>query len=201
MKPQDVLAKLKSNASAKTCRTLDAIFQVCQEQEERGVYEFTPRVIAKLGYKRGVPREQSIRNKSGEHYRALLRAFESFHSSKTRQLRKTGDHDWVDEIPNPTHRLLVRAQEAELKAAKKLLQEIVPPGERINVFDYQNVSADGDTKLSDVERRALDYIISEKFLKTWDFSKTEFGEIVDSNGAVVLRAATVSAVEKALSSL
>lgn len=201
MTPKDILLKLKAISSPKTGRTLDAIYEVCLEQEERGVYEFSPKVIAKLGYKRGVPKEQSIRNKSGEHYQALLRAFTEKYASKSQSKKSIQDTDWVDEIPNPKHRILVRAQEAELKAAKKLLEEISPPGERINVYDFQHVDSASDLKLTDVERRALKYIISKEFLSKWGFSTTEYGEIVDSTGKIVLRAATVSAVEKSLQSL
>jgi len=113
----------------------------------------------------------------------------------------SGDSDWIEEIPNAKYRLLVRAQEAELKAAKKLLQEIARPGERIDVFDYQNVSSESSSKLTPIERRALHYIISDDFLSKWEFSKTQYGEIVDKHGAIVLRAATVDALEKALSVL
>ncbi|EGN74539.1 hypothetical protein A28LD_2033 [Idiomarina sp. A28L] len=202
MNPEDVLTALKSDSSPKASRTLDAIYEICREQEERGVYEFSPSVISRLGLKRGVPRAQSIINKTGERYRTLLRAFEDKHSNSAKSVVTSNkESDWIDEIPNPAHRLLIRAQESELKAAKKLLREIVPPGERIDVFDYQHSEQSNDAKLSDIERRALQYIISQEFLSRWSFSTTEYGEIVDGDGNVVLRAATVNAVEKALINL
>ncbi len=55
--------------------------------------------------------------------------------------------------------------------------------------------------LNNLERRALEYLISEEFLGKWRFSVSEYGEIVDDTRTVVLRAATVDAVKKSLTYL
>lgn len=201
MKPNQLLEKLKATASPKACRTLDAIYEICVEQEKRGLDDFSVATIARLGHKRGVPKAQSMRNKTGEQYRALLRSFEEQHPrSKSRTELKEKD-DWIEEIQNPKHKLLARIQASELAAANKKLRDFVPPGTRIEVRDYQNEAwADGRT-LNDLERRALEYIISEEFLGTWGFSVSEYGEVLDGNGTVVLRAATVDAVKKAITYL
>lgn len=75
MNPEELLEKLKQGASAKVKETLDAVYEVCKEQQERGINDFSIATIAKLGSKRGVPKAQSIRNKSGEKYKALIVAF------------------------------------------------------------------------------------------------------------------------------
>lgn len=77
----------------------------------------------------------------------------------------------------------------------------MPPGTRIEVRDYQNEAAAEDRPLSPLERRALEYLISDEFLGKWGFSLSEYGEIIDSSGNVVLRPATVDAVKKALTYL
>ncbi len=54
--------------------------QICTEQQERGIgYDFSISTIAKLGNNSGVPKAQSIRNKTGEKYRALIQCFADVH--------------------------------------------------------------------------------------------------------------------------
>jgi hypothetical protein len=43
--------------------------------------------------------------------------------------------------------------------------------------------------------------VSDEFLEKWGFAISEYGEIVDSTGTVVLRAATADAIKKALTYL
>lgn len=201
MKPNELLESLKKNASSKAAKTLDVIYEICLEQEQRGLDDFSVATIARLGFKRGVPKAQSLRNKTGESYRALLHCFEQQHQNdKPRPVARAED-DWIEEIQSPKHKLLVRIQASELAAAKKKLRDFVPPGSRIEVRDYQNDEQDMDAKLSSLERRALEYIISDEFLGKWEFSASEYGEIIDSTGTVVLRAATIEAVKKALTYL
>ena len=85
MTPNDMLEKLKQDATPRTVATLEAIFEICIEQQERGINDFSIATIAKLGYKRGAPREQSPRNKTGECYRALIKSFADMHNTGAKQ--------------------------------------------------------------------------------------------------------------------
>lgn len=201
MKPDELLEKLKETATPRAGRTLDTIYEICREQEKRGLTDFSVATIARLGHKRGVPKAQSLRNKTGEPYRALLRCFEAQHRSDEPKKGDRGEDDWIEEIQNPKLRLLARIQASELAAANKKLRDFVPPGNRIDVRDYQNQSFDEERTLNNLERRALEYLVSDEFLGKWGFSISEYGEIVDNTGTVVLRAATVDAVKKALTYL
>ncbi len=169
MKPEEILVELKRKASPRTQKTLDAIYKICQEQEKRGQFDFSIATISRLGYERGVPKAQSLRNVTGEKYRALISAFEEIHKNKKPKTQFNSEHDWIEEINNPKHKILARIQAAELAAANKLITEIVPPGSRIEVRDYQNQIIENGDKFSDLERRALEYLISADFLGKWDF--------------------------------
>ncbi|MCL7942963.1 gamma-mobile-trio protein GmtX [Marinobacter sp. ATCH36] len=201
MKPNELLEKLKEKSSPKVGKTLDAIYQICVEQEQRGLNDFSVATIARLGHKRGVPKAQSLRNKTGEPYRALLNSFEKQHRSDKPRMEHRGEDEWIEEIQNPKHKLLARIQSSELAAANRKLRDFAPPGTRIEVRDYQNEGFDEDRTLNNLERRALIYLTSEEFLSKWGFSISKYGEIVDANGVVVLKAATVDAVKKALNYL
>jgi hypothetical protein len=198
--PAEVLSKLKENASKKTQDTLDSIYEICVEQNERGLEDFSIATIAKLGRKRGVPQAQSIRNKSGEPYRALLKAFSDATPKKVKLEIPKKDEDWIDEIPNPKHKLLARIMASELKTANQKLKEILPPNLRIDVYDHKS-QPEPHCKLSELERRALGYLTSENFQKKWNIKPTKYGEFEDERGEIIFKAGTLSAIKKALDNM
>lgn len=65
------------------------------EQQERGIQDFSVSTISNLGFNRGVPKAQSIRNRTGEKYRALIQCFAD--SSQTNKLTKPSpsDNPWI----------------------------------------------------------------------------------------------------------
>lgn len=199
MMPNELLEKLKKDASPKIQQTLEVIYQICLEQQERGIQDFSVATIAKLGYNRGVPKAQSIRNRSGEKYRALITIFlESNLKNKPIKPAKS-DEDWIEEISNPKHKLLTRILSSELRAAQKQIEEILPPKLMVDVYDHKSSAPPStESQLTDLERRALEYIISSQFQKKWDLQPNEYGELVDSNSKPVFKAATIDAIRKAL---
>ena len=199
MIPEELLEKLKQGASAKVKETLDAVYEVCREQQERGISDFSIATIAKLGAKRGVPKAQSIRNKSGDKYKALITAFaDSSGKHKKSNAISKSDSDWIDEIPSPKHQLLARIMASKLKGLKQVLQEIVPPRQRIEIYDYKNARLHDAAKLSDQEKRAIEYILSDAFKNKWHLTQNEYGEMVDEHGTPVFKTSTVDALRKVL---
>mgnify|MGYP000692903953 CR=1 FL=1 len=199
MTPEQLLEQLKKEASDTTQETLNAIYDVCLEQKERGISDFSISTIAKLGYKRGVPKAQSIRNKSGEKYKALISSFaENSPAIKPLKTLSKSETDWINEISNPKHQLLTRIMASELKEAKQVIQEIIPPNQRIEIHDFRNTSLQDVPRLSEQEKRALQYIISDTFKTKWSLTENEFGELTDERGVSVFKASTVDAIRKAL---
>lgn len=198
MTPKELLEKLKKNASSKVQETLDSIYQICLEQQERAINDFSIATISRLGQKRGVPKAQSIRNKSGEKYRALIQSFAETSPVKNVTELPKRDEDWIDEISNPKHKLLAKIQASELRAAKQQLKEILPPNLRIDVYDHKNAPDLTEHKLSDLERRALEYLLSDSFKRKWYLTENEYGELVDSNNSPIFKIATLDAIKKAL---
>ena len=199
MKPEELFNKLKVGSSLKIQQSLDAIYEICTEQQERGIHDFSISTIAKLGNNRGVPKAQSIRNKTGEKYRALIQCFADLSSQKPK-LRKPSqsENDWIEEIQNPKHQLLVRIMASELKEAQQIIREIVPPKQRIDIYDHKNMIPDQSFKLSEQEVRALQYLLSTDFQKKWNLKPTHFGELVDESNKPVFKVSTLDALRKAL---
>ena len=199
MNPEELLNKLKHGSSLKIQQSLNAIYEVCIEQQERGIQDFSVSTIANLGFNRSVPKAQSIRNKTGEKYRALIQCFADA-SSSTVKLAKPSqtDNAWIEEIQNPKHQLLVRIMASELKEAQQMIREIIPPKQRIDIYDHKNMIPNESFKLSDQEVRALQYLLSIDFQKKWNLKPTHFGELVDESNKPVFKVSTLDALRKAL---
>ncbi|MBU3070205.1 hypothetical protein KOI40_10260 [Aestuariicella sp. G3-2] len=196
MNPQELLNRLKVGASAKQSKTLDAIFLVCQEQIDRGASDFAYATISRIGAGRGVPKAQSIRNRSGEAYQALIKGFAEISELSHKPRKRKSEDAWIDEITDPKTRLLVSKQQAELNEAKRLVREIVPPGTTIVVDDRRGGLS--RHRLSDVERRALEFLASDEFLKEWGYVAGDRGEVVDNQGNRLFKPGTIDAIKKAL---
>ncbi|NVK25752.1 MAG: hypothetical protein HWE10_12560 [Gammaproteobacteria bacterium] len=194
MSPESLLKRLKIGASPKVQETLDAIYHVCDKQVKQKLYDFSIATISRLGHQKGVPKAQSIRNKSGDKYRALIACFADNNANKVKINKK---ESWIDEIESPKHRLLVQMLASELASTKQKLNEIIPPDTVINVYDH-NEAIDEYNKLTPVERRSLEYILSDSFKKKWYLSECDTGGLVDENNKIVFKPATIDALKKAL---
>jgi hypothetical protein len=194
MKPDQLLEKLQEGSSDKVRKTLNVIYSVCKNQLDNGIYDFSIATIARLGSQEGVPKAQSIRNKSGEKYRALI---ECFAQNNRRFSTAKRPESWIEEIDNAKHRLLVQMMASELSALKQKVNEIIPPERVIHVYD-RSEPVEHVEKFNSVERRSLEYILSNSFLRRWHLSETEFGELVDDQGKVVFKPGTIDALRKAL---
>ena len=181
MTPEELLIKLCQPSSARVQRTLQAIYEICDEQRARGVHEFSPAIIAKLGRKRGVPKAQSLRNKTGEKYRALMQSFSDAAPVKKLKKPSKSELEWIDETQSK-------------------LKELIPPNQRIEIYDYGSAQP-SEHRLSDLEVKALKYLLSKDFKLKWEFEETEFGELVDRNGTPVFKIATIDAIKKSLEHL
>lgn len=198
MTTEELLNKLKENATPRVKSSLDAVYQVCNEIKNVGGNDFSISTISKLGEKYGVPKAQSIRNNSGEVYRTLIKSFLDISKPKY-QLQQSSKYSWIDEIASTKHKTLVKMIVAELMEKERMIKEIIPPGQQIKVFDGIPISP--DIKLSDLEFKALTYLNSEEFLKKWSFKRGQYGDALDSNDVRVLPIATFDAIDKALKSL
>lgn len=199
MSPEETLGYLISVTSSRAHRALNAIYDVCGEQLERGLSDFSVSTISRLGFTRGVPKAQSIRNKTGESYRALIKSFADHSPAKKIVLRPKSADAWIDDIKDPRLKLLVQIQASQLAEAHTIAREIIPPGFEIYVDDRR--ASNIEHKLNAVERRALEYVLSDEFMCQWGFKLGGFGDVVDAGGVKVFKPGTIDAIKKALDCL
>lgn len=195
MTPDEMLVHLKEQAPRQRV-TLDAVFKVCQEQVERGVTDFSFAAIARMGAGRGVPKVQSIRNKTGENYRMLIKCFEGSKVARKRVLKKRAADAWVDDIEDVGLRFMVNITLCKLAEAERLNKELIPPGTEIRIDD--RVGSGTEYRLTPVERRAIEYLLSEDFFTVWQLKPSAKGTVVDEQGKVVFKPGTMDALTKIL---
>lgn len=198
MTPEEILDTLKSGASLKTQRTLDAIYETCSEIKESGTSDFSYSNIAYLGKSRGCPAAQSIQNKTGDKYKTLIQSFRECYQKN--EIKNRGKKcDWIEDIEDPKIRLLAKIQSAEIHRLNSLLAQIIPPAHEIIIREGK-FALDME-RFTQLERSALEYIVSKQFLDEWKFTKGARGEISDESGRRIFPVATVEAIEKALNNL
>lgn len=198
MTPDEMLIHLKEKAPRKKS-TLDAVFAVCQEQVERGVTDFSFATIARLGAGRGVPKVQSIRNKTGDNYRVLIKCFEASKGARRRVPRAKTADAWVDEITDPRLRLMANITLSKLAEAERLNKELIPPGTEIRIDDRSGSQM--GYRLTPVERRAIEHLMSEEFFTAWHLKPGGKGTVIDENGKIVFKPGTLDALAKILTNL
>lgn len=199
--PEQVLEQLCAKASERTIVTLKALYQVCKEQQERGLNDFSFSTIARLGKGRGVPAAQSIRNKTGEHFKTLIAAFAAVANSTNKPSTKNVSSKtlaWIDAITDPVLKLQVNILYAQKKEAERLVQAVVPIDQHIEIHDHVG-SASTNARLTDLEREALEYLLSDEFRRIERLEHGPNGSIVRvDTQKTYFPVATVDALNKAL---
>jgi len=198
MTPEEMLEILCKRAH-RQAKTLQAIYEVCKKHQESGSTDFSYAAISRLGSNQGVPKAQSIRNKTGENYQALIKAFEGSVGTRARVPKPKSGDAWAEEIKDPRHRILVYQLLGELAEAKAIVKEFVPPGLTIKIDDRSKSLP--DFRLSNIERRAIEHLKSEEFLLTWKLTKGDKGDVLDNRGKAVFKPGTMQAFEKILKHL
>lgn len=74
----ELVSKLSEDASTRKTRSIEVIHNICQEQYDRGSKDFSIATISRLSKECDGPSEQTIRNKNGADYRAILKAWAEF---------------------------------------------------------------------------------------------------------------------------
>lgn len=127
--PEELATQLMENASTRKKNSIEKIHNICREQYERGSKDFSVSTIARISTENGGPSEQTIRNKSGSDYRAILKAWADYSEGYTTK-QKTNKQSTIADtllegINDPTIKALVGvilAENKKLKSENSLLK-------------------------------------------------------------------------------
>ena len=205
-----LLEALCARADPRKIRSLRLIYAICEEQVDRGSKDYSVATIGRLSAERGGPATGAIRNKTGESYRAVIKAFADSVGGKT---RKTADvtSTPVDLIlhgvTDPVLRARIGLLLADLKSTRAQLLAVRHLANQNAVLDLEHGLSDGGvncaasaSRLSPLEMRALENAISEATLTHWGWRTDAAGRIVTDTGQTVFAAGFVTAIGKVLES-
>ncbi|WP_413113193.1 gamma-mobile-trio protein GmtX [Thaumasiovibrio sp. DFM-14] len=197
MNINELFEKLCSEAKNDRARaTLNAINTICQEQHGRGSKDFSVATISRLGEGRGVPKAQSIHNKTGEIYRALISAWQNA-NPLAKKPKTPATLDWVENIEDLALKWLVYDLVSANKGLSSELQ-LCKSVKNLNIDLREGQSSSTEKReLLDVERKALTGAIDNKFLDRRGWQRTERGAIIDTaTGEVIFKNGFASGIEK-----
>lgn len=210
MSPDQVLEQLKSAASnSRKVQNLEIVDAVCREQYEQGSTDFSIAQIGRLSAKRGGPAIQTIRNKTGDDFKALISAWATYIGGSKRCAPEPTDRPVfavLDKIPDPAVRAVVGAilaQNTKLIGEVNLLKrntKVVIDRRRSNSaqteYALQVVPAQGN--LTATEKAALRHALSEELLESEGWITDQSGRVLNARGRVIFKAGFVSAMKKVL---
>lgn len=213
IEPNRLFAQLSENASTRKKRSLEILHNICKEQFDRGSKDFSIPTIGDLSVKEKGPSEQTIRNKEGQDYRALMHCWAEYANGTTKKT-KTKQENTTSEIlagiTDPTIRALVGVVLAEnrklkgenslLKQQTKLTIDMRPPTRPLlNVNEYTEALPQVTSNLLPSEITALQNAVSDEFLNDWGFTTDEQGRI-KYKGRTMYKAGYFIAIKKIISS-
>jgi hypothetical protein len=190
MDPDVFLEQLKTSAGTRKAKSLDILHEVCREQFKRGSKDFSVGTIGRLSGERGGLATQSIRNATGDDFKALVSVWANHTGgSEKRQpkVHETPLYAVLEKIPDPAVRAVigpVLAENKKLKGEVNLLKR----NAQIVIDQRPTAGRAGEGKggvqvvlagaLTDTEKEALRHACSSKLLQDEGWHVDESGRVL-----------------------
>lgn len=211
MEPEVLLQELKSAAkNSRRIKNLDILHAVCQEQFERGSKDFTVATIGRLSEEKHGPATQSIRNKSGECYSALIACWARHTGGTVKRLPKPADTPLaaiLEKIDDPAVRAVmgaVLAQNKKLLGEVNLLKNnanVVIDQRRIISSEHMSDEMSAVPSLNvftESEISALRHAISKELLEQEGWSVDQHGRLLNNKGRAIFKPGFATAILKVI---
>jgi len=208
--PEEFVFQLSENVSTRKRRSIELLHNICKEQHMRGSKDFSIPTIVSLSNAIGGPSEQTIRNKSGSDYRAVLSCWAQYTNGFNKKIKverqtSTGD-EILNGITDPTIRALVGiilAENRKLKSENSLLKQKTSITIDMRSSTQQPLSIEDTglvpqaTKLFQSEITSLQYAISDEFLKHQGWVADAQGQVKEK-GMQIYKPGYLTAIKKIL---
>lgn len=209
MHPDELLEQLKAHANPRKQKNLDLIHAVCREQHDRGSRDFSVATISKIAQERGGPVKSTIHNKTGDDFKGLIKAWADHTGGVTRKVRKISENPIyavLDRIPDPAVRAVmgaVLAENKKLRGEVNLLKantEVVIEQRQATASQAKDMIQilPAFTGLTETEKEALRYAVSEKFLHDEGWTQDDYGRVLNVKGRAIYKVGYVAAIRKIL---
>lgn len=209
--PDELYNQLHENASVRKKHTLELIHEVCKKQAQQGSKDFSLVKIVNLLADKNGPSEQTLRNKTGEDYRSLIKQWAEYANGSSKKIKKQSSSTFNDEIlenvDDPTIRALVGmilAENKKLKNENSLLKQQTTLTIDMRKSKYESLGINQNTvlvsashNLTDIELKALREAISDEFMKHRGWTVDDYGRVKEK-GIQVYKPGYVTAIKKVL---
>lgn len=211
MSPDSLLESLKRQSNTRKQFSLDIVYNVCKDQYERGSNDFSIATIGKYSAEQGGPAVQSIRNKSGEHFRLLIKTWADNAGGSTKKparLELTQLSAAMEKVEDPAARAMIgmlMADRKTLKSENDLLKKSVNIVIDRRILSVTSKPEDPNEEqacqslLSAIEIEALLHAVSDKILEAEGWIAENNGSMVNEKGRVIFKPGYLTAIQKVLS--
>lgn len=201
--PKKLLDELCKGASQRKAQSLDLIYRLCEEQHKRGSSDYSIATIGRLSTEHGGPSAAAIRNKPGEDYRVLIKAYaESVkgHSRKLVNKVRSESDELLEGVTDPVLNIRIKLLLAEMESLRAQLLAARHLANQAAVLDLPtaetNDEPDAGLQLTLQEVSALEAAVSPGTLAHWGWKLDAVGRVTTVSGQVVFRAGFGSAIRK-----
>lgn len=203
--PDTILQKfLDKRPRPQKVKNLHAIHELCRNQHEIGIRDFSISAIGKLCEEHGILKARGLYNAPLADYKALIEAWAAYAGPATpKPIKLVATDEYVTRIDDPAVRILVQGVIAErnklkaqlntLKAATKVVVDRRPVGSGSLYAMHER--SDG---LTDSERKALEKSVSMQFLAEQGWREVDLGEVVNVQGRTVFDPGFATGLRKLL---
>lgn len=209
--PDEFVEEISQNISTRKKRSIEILHKICKDQHDRGSKDFSIPTISRISVNENGPSEQTIRNKDGADYRALLNCWATYTDGSTKKSKEKQEFNATDEIlagiSDPTIRALVGviiAENRKLKGENSLLKQTTKLTIDMRSNPSQNLPGkellglEPEMKILPTEVLALRHSISNEFLDEQGWTTDDQGRI-KYKGRPIYKAGYVTAIKKVLS--
>lgn len=210
LSPQELLDELLKNASPRKTRSLQIVYEVCKEQEERGSKDFSIPTISRLSKEKGGPSDQTIRNATGSDYRAVMSTWATHTDGTLKKIVKPKQNTVADEIlsgiSDPTTHALVGVILAEnrklkgeisiLKRQTELNIDMRPSNNSLLPTSSESLNHATTLPLLATEIAALQNSISHKVLDREGWTIDGDGRIKNKANRTIFEIGFATAIQK-----
>ncbi|MBI3144993.1 MAG: hypothetical protein HYZ18_06955, partial [Pseudogulbenkiania sp.] len=178
-----------------------------EEQRQRGSDDYSIATIGRLSAEHGGPSAAAIRNKPGEDYRALIKAYAESVKGRSRKVAskpRTEAEELLEGVTDPVLKVRIKLLLAEMESLRAQLLAARHLANQTAVLDLSaaeggiNKEAGSNLFLTLQEASALKAAVSPETLAHWGWKMDEAGRVTTETGQVVFRAGFGSAVSKTL---
>lgn len=206
--PKKMLEELCKGATQRKAQSLELLYRLCEEQRQRGSDDYSIATIGRLSAEHGGPSTAAIRNKPGEDYRALIKAYAESVQGRSRKVAsklRTEADELLEGVTDPVLKVRIKLLLAEMESLRAQLLAARHLANQTAVLDLSAVAEGGANKeagsdlfLTLQEASALKAAVSPETLAHWGWKMDDAGRVTTETGQVVFRAGFGSAVSKTL---